>query len=268
MAASLSSMWQGCGASVRGAAHIRAGLPKQDDFTCRITEAGGAVIAILYGVYGHGSARSFRSEAGAQFAVQVAGEALQQFADGFRDPANRAAAARASEVDIPKRIVQAWQAAVARHVEQQRFAEEELAKLDAATRKSLEKQPLLAYGTTLLCVLVTEGLILYMQVGEGDIVVVSDQGETTRPLPRYERLFGNETTSLCSLGSGGRSSVAGLAGAWSEFRTRLETRMDREPSLIVVSTDGYANSFRSEADFVKVGPDLLMMIRAEGLEGV
>src|SRR2546421_356438 len=35
-----------------------------------------------------------------------------------------------------------------------------------------------------------------------------------------------------------------------------------------VSTDGYANSFRHEKDFLAVGSDLLAMIREEGLDEV
>jgi hypothetical protein len=35
--------------------------------------------------------------------------------------------------------------------------------------------------------------------------------------------------------------------------------------LILLSTDGYANSFREDRGFLAVGPDLLQMIRAEGI---
>ena len=40
------------------------------------------------------------------------------------------------------------------------------------------------------------------------------------------------------------------------------------PALILVSTDGYANSFRNEAGFFKVGSDLLDMIREDGLDSI
>jgi hypothetical protein len=40
------------------------------------------------------------------------------------------------------------------------------------------------------------------------------------------------------------------------------------PALILVSTDGYANSFGSEADFRKVGSDLLDLLRNDGLDKV
>ena len=42
------------------------------------------------------------------------------------------------------------------------------------------------------------------------------------------------------------------------------------PALILLSTDGYSNSFQDEAGFLKVGSDLLHMIRttAGGLDMV
>ena len=40
------------------------------------------------------------------------------------------------------------------------------------------------------------------------------------------------------------------------------------PELILLATDGYANSFREDAGFLKVGSDLLGIIRTDGLDKV
>ena len=115
----------------------------------------------------------------------------------------------------------------------------------------------LAYGATLLAVVVAESFILYLQLGDGDILVVSEAGEVSRaPLPTDERLFANETTSLC------------LRDAWREFRSHFQVISASSPALILVSTDGYGNSFRDEAGFLQVGADVLAMIRADGLDAV
>jgi hypothetical protein len=37
------------------------------------------------------------------------------------------------------------------------------------------------------------------------------------------------------------------------------------PSLVLLSTDGYANSFRSDEDFLKIGQDYLEIIREQGI---
>jgi hypothetical protein len=42
------------------------------------------------------------------------------------------------------------------------------------------------------------------------------------------------------------------------FQVLVET----PPALILLATDGYANSFPDEAGFLKVGSDLLGMIRS------
>jgi serine/threonine protein phosphatase PrpC len=44
--------------------------------------------------------------------------------------------------------------------------------------------------------------------------------------------------------------------------------LDPPPVLILLATDGYANSFVNEAAFLQVGTDILEMIRADGLEAV
>ena len=114
----------------------------------------------------------------------------------------------------------------------------------------------LAYGATLLVVMVTVTFIIYWQVGDGDILTVADDGVVSRPLPPDEKLFGNETTSLCADRS------------WQEARTAFQVLAGAPPALILVASDGYANSYRDEAGFLRVGSDLLTLIRADGLEAV
>jgi hypothetical protein len=95
-----------------------------------------------------------------------------------------------------------------------------------------------------------------LQLGDGDILVVSETGEVIRPLPGDERLFANETTSLCS------------HNAWCDFRVSFQPLLSRPPALILLATDGYANSFHNEVGFLKVGPDILEKIRSGGLDVV
>jgi hypothetical protein len=40
------------------------------------------------------------------------------------------------------------------------------------------------------------------------------------------------------------------------------------PSLVLLSTDGYANSFRSDEDFLKIGQDYLEIIRQQGISSL
>jgi hypothetical protein len=101
---------------------------------------------------------------------------------------------------------------------------------------------------------VTERFAVYLQLGDGEIIAVSESGEVTRPLTRDDRLFGNETTSLCA------------PDAWHDFRVSFQPLVQSPPALILLSTDGYPNSFRHESGFFKVGSDILHMIREHGLD--
>ncbi len=85
---------------------------------------------------------------------------------------------------------------------------------------------------------------------------MSERGEVSRPLSKDDRLFGNETTSLCA------------PEAWRDFRVNFQPLTQSRPALILLSTDGYPNSFRDEAGFFKVGSDILNMIRENGLASV
>jgi hypothetical protein len=115
----------------------------------------------------------------------------------------------------------------------------------------------LAYGTTLIVVAITESYILYLQIGDGDILVVGDDGKSVEvPIPPDPSMVGNETASLC------------LPSAQNLFRSSFQNVGERLPDLIAVSTDGYSNSFADTPSFQKIGPDFLRLIRSHGIEHV
>ncbi|HEV2763846.1 MAG TPA: protein phosphatase 2C domain-containing protein, partial [Pyrinomonadaceae bacterium] len=140
------------------------------------------------------------------------------------------------------------------------FTKEELEKVEKKdgpqALKLVACNPLLAYGATSLTVAVAESFALYLQLGDGEILNVSGAGEVARALPEDERLFANETTSLCT------------PDAEKNFRVRLQPFAGEPPALVVLSTDGYVNSFSDSAGFFKVGSDLLEMLRADGFDPI
>ena len=82
---------------------------------------------------------------------------------------------------------------------------------------------------------------------------VSKAQNVTIPIKRDVRHIGNDTLSLC------------LKNAAKEFKIKLFRDLNHGLSTIVMSTDGYSNSFSSEKDFLKVGTDLAEMIYADGM---
>jgi hypothetical protein len=208
---------------------------------------------------GHGSPRNFRSDVGAQCAVEAATSLMRELLlAGQPDPSKLSTIKRTAEERLPDEVVRRWRAAVTQHLDEHPITQEELETLekrrDAKARRSIEKDPQVAYGATLLSVLITSGFILYMQLGDGDILTVADNGEVTRPMTRDPRLIANETTSLC------------MHDAWREVQIKFQALYGPHPALILLSTDGYANSFVNEEAFVKVGSDILDILRTDGLE--
>jgi Protein phosphatase 2C len=157
-------------------------------------------------------------------------------------------------------VVRAWREALEQELKDNRLTAEEFGALESqagpAARLTVEENPLIAYGATLLGVLVTESFVLYLQLGDGDILSVTDYGEVSRPVPGDERLFANETTSLCS------------SDAWRATRIEVQPPVGSPPALILVASDGYANSFARDSDFLKIGTDLLQIVRSSGLDAV
>ena len=246
--------WRTLKASVRGAAHDRAGLPNQDAVRVARFKDGLPLIVAL--ADGHGSAKCFRSQRGARLAVIVAQQVCGQLFKLDRPSQIK----RWAEEELPKGLVRCWRERVdrliarqnARQNTRQPFTPEELEPLDAASRRLVETHPYLVYGSTLLVVIVAPGFILYLQLGDGDLLTVSAAGEVERPIPKDERLIANETTSLCS------------DQAWNEVQVRFQTLAGAPPALILAATDGYANAFRDEAGFEQVGKDLWALLRDGG----
>ena len=200
--------WAVLGESVRGASHIRSGLPNQDAIECfpaaepapeqpSVTEAP-LIVAVADG---HGSSKSFRSALGASIAVSEAVQLTRDFVEHVRELTP--AAIRTAEASLPTAIVRGWKTKVADHYTANAFTEEELANVDVnapnARIELLGDQGFfVAYGATLLVAAVTENYLLFLQLGDGDILTVYDDGQRVEvPIAPDETLLGNETTSLC-----------------------------------------------------------------------
>lgn len=251
-----ATAWRVIGRSVRGASHVRSSLPNQDAIAW-YPESGEGPPLIVAVSDGHGSPRNFRSDVGSKIAVAETTQIVHSLlVEGQLDPDRLSAIKRLAEERLPGELTRRWRDVVTRHLDEHPITPEELNLLeerrDARARRSIEKDPHLAYGATLLCVLVTGSYIVYLQLGDGDILTVAADGDVTRPIRRDARLIANETTSLC------------MHDAWREVRVSFQTLFGPPPALILLSTDGYANSFVDDAAFRKVGSDILDILRTEG----
>jgi hypothetical protein len=249
---SATPRWRAIGKSRRGATHQRTGLPNQDALW--LPEATLEWPLILAVADGHGSSKSFRSDRGAQLAVVTAQTVCRHVPGNPQELTQLSAVKRWAEDRLSHEMVRCWREAVNEDIAAHLFTADETDLGGSADQANLH--PYLAYGATLLVVVVTAAFILYWQLGDGDILTVADDGKVSRPLPRDERLFANETTSLCA------------EQAWRDVRTAFQVLAGTPPALILAASDGYANSYGDEAGFLQVGRDLLTLIRENGLEYV
>ena len=249
--------WCIIGESVKGASHERSGQPNQDAIA-RFPNLSHNLPLILAVSDGHGGAKYFRSDKGASFAVAAAIDTLSWFQESLASFSNSSWL----EEHLTKSLVNTWRGKVNAHLEDEPFTIEDLRLLEEkegpTARQIVEGNPVLAYGATILVVMITESFIVYLQLGDGDILTVSEQGKPDSVFPVNSKHFANETTSLCS------------SNAWCDFQFRIEKVSPSSvlPALILLSTDGYKDSFSSDEEFRKVGSDLFEMIHSNKLEEI
>ena len=234
-------------ATVPGAAHLRRGRPNQDAVGW-LPASGKGKRLVMAVSDGHGGTASPRSHLGSRLAVDVATRLLWQLPTHLTEQILQ---------DAVQQISHAWRREVQEHLNRHPLssAEIEQGALEPAsdTLARLQEHPTLAYGATLLFAIIGAQQIGLGQLGDGDILLVPNSGDTHRPLPPDARLLAHTTTSLCDNDPVGS--------------TRLAVH-PRDSRLVILSTDGYANSFTDDASFLQVGTDLLATVNTAGIARV
>ncbi len=246
--------WRVIGETVPGASHIRSGTPNQDSIFY-VRESSRETPIVLSVADGHGSPKCFRSDRGSRYAVKKSVQLISDFLDERRGRFDVAEIENCKDY-LTQEFVKRWREAVEEDIKKEPFTENEFRvlteKSGAEAKKLVEDNPLLAYGTTSLTAAIEDEFIIYMQLGDGDILNISAGGEVIKPLSEDPRLLANETTSMC------------LPKAEKDFRFLVQKISEGEtPAMILLSTDGYLNSFSSEAGFFQAGTDILTMLAAE-----
>jgi serine/threonine protein phosphatase PrpC len=250
----LTDLWYTCGASVRGAAHEVNGQKNQDSFMIDRRRDGSIFVALSDG---HGNHRSFRSDRGSALATQVAVQQLARFVDEVPKDFSLERIRRYARQHLPTFFLRAWQGRVLEDLRDDPISHLEFAAFPENIPVAEDGRPLtsaaaITYGATLLALAVTPRYILFSQLGDGDILTVTPAGKVTRPLKFDPQIQGNATTSLCTINCEG------------SFRFAIRPIDSPEISLIMLSTDGYANSYTNDKDFRSVAGDLLNYFREGG----
>ncbi len=238
------------GKSVQGASHIRSETECQDSCKKVILDDGTIILAVADG---HGSKSCPFSKTGSRIAVNVFCDTLRGLYEGYSENPNQLPTYlnREGDTQVSKAIDAEWKRRV---VERHRKNKREICKLEngADDLISVYKQ----YGSTLLGLMITEGYVFGFQLGDGDICYVNENGLEMVIEP--DKILGVETHSLSREKS------------WEKAITVVHriSVSDTLPAMFSLSTDGYANSYKSEGDFHATIKDYLGMLKEHGAKAV
>ena len=238
------------GRSVQGASHIRSETECQDSYKRTICDDGTIILSVADG---HGSRACPYSRTGSRIAVNVFCSILKNLYEGYTDNPEQLITYlnREGETRISKAIDAEWKKRV---VEAHRKNKREIPSLADGSDDlpSVYKQ----YGTTLLGLLVTKTFVFAFQLGDGDICYANAEGLEMAIEP--EKILGVETHSLSR------------ENAWEKAITIVRRINIDEclPSMFTLTTDGFANSYKSEDEFRATVKDYLNMINKHGIKAV
>lgn len=223
------------GVSVRGASHARTNLPNQDS-VAHAAEDGWFYLAVADG---HGAAPHHRSDRGSAFAVEIVLALLRRsVADlSVHDPARLVST-------LPLALVALWRERV----------EADIRAWPVRERPGFESHAV--YGTTCLAAAIGPGLALFVQIGDGDLLASSPSGAVDRAIPADPALAGPATYSLCQPDAADRVHIRLFADPHPLSR----------PDFVMCVTDGLANSYGTDPDFLVVTRHLRETLRNVRLE--
>lgn len=236
------------GKSVQGASHISGNLPCQDAHRIECLADGTLVIAVADG---HGSAKCVYSDKGARLAVDA-------FVDVIADLFERTINDReklvhlfrqAGSSDLAKVICKRWEKKISKSYN----------ALLGLAKKNGEEMPEYTpelYGTTLLGLVVAYDFIFALQIGDGDMVFADESG--VERIIEPQKLLGTETFSL--------SNENPWQYAYSHFQ-RFEF-VEKAPCMFMISTDGFANSFINDDEYLVSCKDYFSTILEYGDKAV
>lgn len=242
------------GASVQGASHIRSGMECQDSCKRLYCSDGSIIMAVADG---HGSKNCPYSKTGSSIAVKVFCKAMSKYIKRFSDSPEQLLTYlnREGETKVAREIDIEWKRLVEKeHKNKQR----EIPQIDSGEKCGELDMPKVyeQYGTTLLGLVLANNFLFAFQLGDGDIIYASMNH--VEPVINGDKILGVETHSLSK------------KDAWKKAITVVR-RMDLEddvPSMFLMSSDGFSNSYKNENEFKKTCTEYLDMINQYGVKTV
>lgn len=224
-------MFNGFSHSVMGASHEKRGIVCQDSSAFKVGE--GFAVAVV--ADGHGSKKHFRSNIGSKAATEAAIETIETFyADPDEFDLNFKKDHKRIVKHIEKQIIMRWNEKVLDHLDHNPVTPDELSKFSPEEFEDIPHESY--YGTTLVVAVAGRGYTWGFQIGDGSLVAVFEDGETSMIMDYEESNPANITSSMCN------AMASTMFDSFYVDKKRL--------LCICVSTDGLYTSFGSDYDFL------------------
>lgn len=239
--------------TTRGPRHAQRGQDNQDAAASYQPQPPTLPIALAV-ADGHGSARYIRSGQGSKFAAELAIEHLAELEKSSR-AATLSDIKRAATEQLPRKLHLSWRTHVLEHLAENPLNENDHAHLRAsgARERDLQTRPEFMYGSTLLAALITNSYAVFIQIGDGDLMVAwPASSHAGNVFEADESHLGDQTHSLSS------------PHAWRHVHVLFQPLIKEYPLLVLASTDGYGKAFRTQADFDQVAADLRHLAENHG----
>ncbi|GAA1986705.1 protein phosphatase 2C domain-containing protein [Catenulispora subtropica] len=222
----------------------------QDALRFRAVADGAALLLTV--ADGHGAAPHRRSHLGSAWAVEEFVRCVTPFARMVAELEGEGPGAwrrlrEAGDLPLRRTVCRSW------------LDRTRLHDLNAPSRGTagpaaeFGRDRLVPYGSTLLGVLLSRTQVFCWQLGDGDIVLVDENGPPRHLFAETGDKVGDETDSLCG------------PEPWHRMRTHWQplSSLGRD-RLIMINTDGLTNSFADGDGYVRFAQDVYDRFRAHG----
>lgn len=238
------------GESVRGAYHTRSGKECQDSLKRLEKDEDTVILAVADG---HGSDSCPYSKTGSYVAVNVFCKILNDYLDMYAEQPEMLLTFLKREGDT--KVAQAIDAEWKRRILKIHTNYKRETTFDAEGIKDKEIIYKM-YGSTLIGLVLTKEFLFAFQLGDGDIIKVSESGAEN--VIEADKILGTETHSLSKTKS------------WKKAITFIKKQDDVQhlPIMYMLSSDGMANSYKSEDEFKKTCNDYFALLKEHGVKAV
>ncbi len=222
--------------SVCGSTHKRKNFINQDYGVANIYRDH----CVLVVSDGHGSNEYFRSHIGSKIATDVTIELFNDLSTHYSDY-DKIVEKNVSEI-LKINIVKSWKKLVFNH-----YLNHKLTNCEKQFTTDSNQSPYEFYGATLLGVLLLSDYMVVVQIGDGNILTLLEDGKVVEYIEKNSALFANQTTSLCDSNAIENLNV-------------VIVKLEKRPILITLMTDGIINSFTNSSDFYSIPHEILAEI--------